>query len=39
MAYCRIRIELKRDSKGIEMSKLSAMARDSQKFLRMVGGS
>jgi hypothetical protein len=36
MAELRIRIELQRASKGIEMSKLSALAKESQQFLRMV---
>lgn len=36
MAELRIRIELQRPDKGIEMSKLSALAEETQKFLRMV---
>jgi hypothetical protein len=36
MAQLRIRIELKRPAKGIEMSKLSTLAQETQKFLRMV---
>jgi hypothetical protein len=36
MADLRIRIELKRPSKGIEMSKLAALAEETQKFLRLV---
>jgi hypothetical protein len=36
MAVLRIRIELQRPLKGIELSKLSALAEESQKFLRMV---
>jgi len=36
MAELRIRIELQRPRKGIEMSKLAKLAEESQKFLRMV---
>lgn len=36
MAELRIRIELQRPSKGIEMSKLSKLAEETQRFLRMV---
>ena len=36
MAELRIRIELQRPGKGIEMSKLSALAEETQRFLRLV---
>jgi hypothetical protein len=37
MAQLRIRIELQRPSKGIEMSKLERVSREAQKFLRSLG--
>ena len=36
MAALKIRIELQRPAKGIEMSKLSELAQETQKFLRMI---
>ena len=36
MATLKIRIELHRPAKGVEMSKLAELAAESQKFLRMV---
>lgn len=36
MADLRIRIELQRTNKGIEMSKLADLARETQKLLRMI---
>ena len=36
MALLRVRIELKRDGKGIELPKLAELSREGQKLLRMV---
>lgn len=36
MALIRVRIELKRDWKGIEMPKLAELSREGQKLLRMI---
>ena len=36
MAVLRIRVELHRPNKGIEMSKLADLARETQKFFKMV---